>query len=95
LVATVIKNESRRGLSATEVQTQTNQLIETLRRQGAPLYFSTGSQVETTINALNMLKLRKLISENDGRYQAKKEEYDILAYYANSIVHWLPDDQKN
>jgi len=94
LVATVIKIENRQGLSATEVQAQTNQLIETLRRRGAPLYFSTGRQVETTITALNMLKLRKLISENDGVYQAIKEEYDILAYYANSIVHWLPDDQK-
>jgi len=41
-----------------------------------------------------MLKLRRLVSENDGRYQAVKEEHDILAYYANSIVHWLPDDQK-
>jgi len=58
------------------------------------LNFSAGSQVETTINALNMLKLTRLVSESDGLYQAVKEEYYIPAYYANSILHWLPDDQK-
>jgi hypothetical protein len=62
--------------------------------QGAPLYFTTGSRVETIINALNMLTLRRLVIETDGLYKPVVEEYDVLTYYANSIVHWLPDGQK-
>ena len=94
LVSTVIKDADRQGLSASEVESQTNRLIEELRLQGAPLYFTTGSRVETIINALNMLTLRRLVIETDGLYQPVVEEYDVLAYYANSIVHWLPDGQK-
>ena len=90
LVSTVIKADGRRGLSASEVESQTNRLIEALRLQGAPLYFTSGNRVETTINALNMLTLRRLVMETDGLYQAVVEEDDMLAYYANSIVHWLP-----
>jgi len=94
LVSTVIKNDDRQGLSAAEVESQTNRLIEQLRLQGAPLYFTTDSRVETIINALNMLKLRRLVMETDGLYKPVDEEHDVLAYYANSIAHWLPNDQK-
>ena len=94
LVSTVIKDDDRQGLSASEVESQTNRLIEELRLQGAPLYITTDSRVETTINALNMLTLRRLVTETDGFYKAVVEEYDVLAYYANSIVHWLPNGQK-
>jgi len=41
-----------------------------------------------------MLKLRKPVTETDGLYQAVVAEDDMLAYYANSIVHWLPNGQK-
>jgi glycerol-3-phosphate O-acyltransferase len=94
LVSTVIKDADRQGLSPSEVESQTNRLIEELRMQGAPLYFTTGSRVETIINALNMLTLRRLVIETDGLYKPVVEEYDVLTYYANSIVHWLPDGQK-
>jgi glycerol-3-phosphate O-acyltransferase len=94
LVSTVIKANDRQGLSASEVDSQTSRLIEALRLQGAPLYITGDSRVETTINALNMLTLRRLVMETDGLYKAVAEEDDMLAYYANSIVHWLPDGQK-
>ncbi|MBU4001656.1 MAG: hypothetical protein KKB94_04990, partial [Proteobacteria bacterium] len=83
-------DNDRKGLSAAEVESQTNRLIETLRLQGAPLYFTDGSRVEIIINALNMLALRRLVIETDGRYTPVEQERDMLAYYANSIVHWLP-----
>ena len=66
LVSTVIKADGRQGLSASEIESQTNRLIEALRLQGAPLYFTSDSRVETTINALNMLTLRRLVMETDG-----------------------------
>jgi len=48
------------------------------------------SRIETVLNALNMLKLRRLVVESDGIYSAVPEEYDMLSYYANSISHWMP-----
>ena len=95
LVATVIKDDDRQGLSASEIEAQTNRLIEELKSQGAPLYFTTENRVETILNALNMLTLRKLVIETDGLYKTVVEEHDLLAYYANSIVHWLPDGQES
>jgi glycerol-3-phosphate O-acyltransferase len=95
LVSTVIRADDRKGLSASEVESQTSRLIQALRSQGAPLYFTSDSRVETIINALNMLRLRRLVMETDGLYQAVVEEDDMLAYYANSIVHWLPEGQKS
>ena len=89
LVATVIKDDDGRGLSAAEVESKTTRLIETLSLQGAPMYFSNGSRVETIIDALNMLVLRRLVMETDGLYKPVPRERDMLAYYANSIVHWL------
>jgi glycerol-3-phosphate O-acyltransferase len=94
LVATVMKKIGPQGVSAFEVESDVNQLIEQLQSKSAPLYVTTRSRVETILNALNMLKLRRLVVESDGLYKPVLEEYDVLSYYANSIVHWLPEDQK-
>jgi glycerol-3-phosphate O-acyltransferase len=91
LVATVIIEDGRRGLSAFEVEARVNRLIEQLQAGGAPVYVTTKSRVETILNALGMLKIRRLVIESDGIYQAAPGEDDILAYYANSIAHWMPE----
>jgi glycerol-3-phosphate O-acyltransferase len=52
-----------------------------------PVYVTTRSRVQTILDALNMLKLRHLVVESDGIYKIVPEEYDVVSYYANSIVH--------
>ena len=91
LVATVIIEDGRRGLSAFEVEARVNRLIEQLQAGGAPVYVTTKNRVETILNALEMLKIRRLVVESDGIYQAAPGEDDILTYYANSIAHWMPE----
>ena len=95
LVATVMKEDDGRGLSAFEVEARVNRLIEQLQANGAPVYVTTESRVETILNALNMLKIRRLVGESDGIYKAVPGEDDILTYYANSIAHWMPDVVRN
>ncbi len=90
LVATVIKEDNRRGLSAFEVEARVNRLIEQLQAREAPVYVTAKNRVETILNALEMLKIRRLVIESDGIYQAAPGEDEILAYYANSIAHWMP-----
>jgi glycerol-3-phosphate O-acyltransferase len=88
LVASVLKISAEAGLSAFEVETRVNELIEHLNGQDAPVYISSRSRVQTILNALNMLKLRKLVVESDGIYRPAPGEMDVITYYANSIAHW-------
>jgi glycerol-3-phosphate O-acyltransferase len=88
LVASVLKATGDEGLSAFEVESRVNELIENLNRRDAPVYISSRSRVQTILNALNMLKLRKLVVETGGIYRPASGEMDVLTYYANSIAHW-------
>lgn len=54
----------------------------------APVYISSRGRVQTILNALNMLKLRKPVVETDGIYRPAAGEMDVLICYANSIAHW-------
>jgi hypothetical protein len=49
--------------------------------------------VESILNALNMLVLRRLIRESQGIYRMVNEEKDVLSYYANAIAHWRYDPE--
>ena len=91
LVAAVMRQTGDRGLSAFEVEAHVNQLIERLQGDGVPVYVTSRSRVQTILDALNMLKLRHIVIESDGIYKVVPEEYDVLSYYANSIVHWLAE----
>jgi len=42
----------------------------------------------TVDTALDMLKLRHLAIEQNGRHGAAPEGRDVLAYYANSLSAW-------
>jgi glycerol-3-phosphate O-acyltransferase len=88
LVATVIITSTENGLRAIEVEARVNKLIENLISRKAPVYISRRKRVETVLNALNMLKLRRLVVEIDGKFRATPGENEILNYYANSIAHW-------
>ena len=88
LVATVMLESRQKGLGAVEVEARVNQLIEELERQGAHVYVSPRNRVESILNALNMLELRKLVRASGGIYTAVPEEIDVLTYYANAIAHW-------
>ncbi len=91
LVATVMRETGDQGLSAFEVEAYVNQLIEKLHNDGVPVYVTTRSRVQTILDALNMLKLRHLVIESDGIYKVVPEQYDVLSYYANSIIHWIAE----
>ncbi len=88
LVATVLLEAQPEGLHAADVQERVTQYITKLERCGAHLYLSPQNRVESILNALNMLQLRKLVGESDGVYWAIPDEVNVLTYYANAIAHW-------
>jgi glycerol-3-phosphate O-acyltransferase len=91
LVATVMLESKQKGMRAFEVEAQVNRLITDLQKEGAQVYVSPRKRVESILNALNMLVLRRLVRESQGIYRAVPEEVDVLSYYANAIAHWRHD----
>ena len=91
LVATVMLESDPKGMRAFEVQTQVNRLIADLQDDGAHVYVSTRQPVESILNALNMLVLRRLVQESQGIYSIIPAELGVLSYYANAIAHWRHD----
>jgi glycerol-3-phosphate O-acyltransferase len=91
LVATVMLESDQKGMRAFEVQTQVNRLIADLQGKGAHVYVSPRQPVESILNALNMLVLRRLVQESQGIYRTIAAELSVLSYYANAIAHWRHD----
>jgi glycerol-3-phosphate O-acyltransferase len=91
LVATVMLESDPKGMRAFEVQTQVNRLIADLQGKGAHVYVSPRQPVESILNALNMLVLRRLVQESQGIYRTIAAELSVLSYYANAIAHWRHD----
>jgi len=88
LVATVMLESDQKGMRAFEVQTRVNRLIADLQDDGAHVYVSPRQPVESILNALNMLVLRRLVQESQGIYRTLPAELGVLSYYANAIAHW-------
>ena len=91
LVATVMVESGQKGMRAFEVQTRVNRLIADLQDEGAHVYVSPRQPVESILNALNMLVLRRLVQESQGIYRTIPAELSVLSYYANAIAHWRHD----
>jgi glycerol-3-phosphate O-acyltransferase len=87
LVATVMLESGQKGMRAFDVQTRVNRLIADLQNEGAHVYVSPRQPVESILNALNMLVLRRLVQESQGIYRTIPAELSVLSYYANAIAH--------
>ncbi|MEJ2223337.1 MAG: 1-acyl-sn-glycerol-3-phosphate acyltransferase, partial [Desulfobacterales bacterium] len=91
LVATVMLESGQKGMRAFEVQARVNRLIADLQNKGAHVYVSPRQPVESILNALNLLVLRRLVQESQGIYRTIPAELSVLSYYANAIAHWRHD----
>jgi glycerol-3-phosphate O-acyltransferase len=89
LVASIFVQYPVDEMSAFEVEARVNRLIEEIESRGAPIYVTTRSRGQTIVTALNMLKIRRLVTENNGLYRTDPLMLDVLNYYANSIAHWF------
>jgi len=62
--------------------------IESLRDAGAVVIVPSRTRAHTVETALNMLKLRRLVTTKDGLCRPADDALDVLAYYRNSLVAW-------
>jgi glycerol-3-phosphate O-acyltransferase len=78
------------GVTDFELNARIVRRIETLQTKGAVIMVPSHTRAYTVDTALDMLKLRHLAIEQDGRHFAMPEGRELLAYYANSLSAW-PD----
>ncbi len=88
LVAAVFLRHPDMLLSAFEVEQAANRLIDEIQAKGAPVFTSTRSRGQNLLSALQMLRIRHLVIEQNGRYTVRPGSFEALTYYANSIAHW-------
>lgn len=88
LVASVFLDEPDTALTLPELTERAARLAEALEAKGAHSHipradFDYGVEV-----GLRMLTLRRIVTEENGRYRAAAENAPLLTYYANSLAHW-------
>ena len=89
LIAAVFTREPRRAFSELELKTEVGQLLRRLEAAGAHVYVPRGDFDYALGVGLRMLRLRHLVDETDGLFRANPAEAPVIAYYANSISHFI------
>jgi len=87
LIATLFARDPQRALSELELKGEVAGLIGRLEAAGAHVYVPRSDLDYAVTVGLRMLRLRHLVEERDGLFQANPGEAALLAYYANSIAH--------
>ena len=87
LMATVFVRHPERVLSELELKAEVAPLVAALEARGAHVYVPRGDFDYALSVGLRMLRLRKLVEEREGLYQARSSELELLRYYSNSIAH--------
>jgi glycerol-3-phosphate O-acyltransferase len=89
LLASVFVAQRERALSELELKAEVGRLLARLEAAGAHVYIPRGDLDYALTVGLRMLRIRHLVDESEGLFRANAEEMPLLAYYANSIAHFL------
>jgi glycerol-3-phosphate O-acyltransferase len=93
LVAFVLIENRNKWMTEFDLKAQIYNLMEDLKANGATVNVPDKSREDTINSAINMLKIRKMIIRYDGHLKADPDMFDILSYYANSIVQWRQNQE--
>ena len=89
LVSTVFIEALGGEMDILEIEKRSNQVIDELKAEGAPIFeVPRSTRARTIADAVEFLRMRRLISVSGRRFKAVPEEEATLRYYANSIGHW-------
>lgn len=93
LVSRVFQDAGDEPLSELEIKARFHDLIERFEAVGAYVYVPRGSRDYAATVGLRTLVERRVVEEGpEGLFRARSDEAELLAYYANSIRHLLPED---
>ncbi len=86
LVATVLL-EAEKALSPLELKSAVARLIAELKAEGAHLHIPRNDDDYAVDVGLRMMRMRRLVIEDDTGLKANPDEESVLSYYANAIAH--------
>jgi hypothetical protein len=76
------------GLKSLEIVVRTHDRVDTFIANGAAMKTSEKPRQKTIENALEMLRLRGIVSENEDVFQIVGAHRTLVDYYANSLAHF-------
>ena len=88
LMCDVLIQHGESWRSELELKSFCSEKIRHLERLGAPIDISSSALESVLGAALDVLRGRGLLDEKDNLFRMKKDEMDVMKYYANSIAHW-------
>jgi len=91
LVTSVFARDPQRRLSELALKAEVNTLLQALKEKGHRAYIPRADRDYAVTVGVRMLTLRRILLEDDGYLRVNPAEHGLLAYYANSIAHLLPD----
>ena len=94
LVSAVFLDAPAIDLDIRQVEQRATLLIDELQKNHAPVLETPRStRMAAIADAVDLMRLRGMIVQSDGRFMAVAKETPLLKYYANAIAHWLPNHQ--
>ena len=91
LIATVFQQRQTMLLTEGEVQAAALGMMAQFDRDGALTYIPRADRDYAIRVGLRMLRLRKIVDEEDGFLKVSDDNMQLLNYYANSIAHLMPE----
>ena len=88
LVATALR-QANAPLSMLELKARVLALAQRLAAAGCHVHIPRGDQDYAIEVGLRMLRLRHIVSDDDGLYRINPADLPVVDYYANSIAHLL------
>ena len=73
-----------------DLKARCHSLLQHFEEQGAHIHLPRSDADYAVEVGLRILKLRKIVTEQDGCLQINAPDRDLLAFYANSVAHLLP-----
>lgn len=92
LVSTALLEAGPAELSLFDIKGRVSRLIDTLESSGAYVHIPRTDRDYAIEVGLRMLRLRHIVTEEDGFYRPNPDDLHLLRYYANAIAHLLPGD---
>jgi glycerol-3-phosphate O-acyltransferase len=88
LMSEILLQNKDEWKSELDLKSQCSERIQQLADKGAPIDISSSALENVLGSAMDAMIGRGLVEERDNLYRMKESENDLVAYYANSILHW-------
>jgi glycerol-3-phosphate O-acyltransferase len=87
-----LENDEGQPLKSLDIMTRADQLMELMMERGAAMKPEQKPRTKTMADALENLKARGVLVEENDHFSVNPDYHGLLEYYANSVGHWWQED---